>query len=138
MAALLMKILIVLVGFQVSSVGVRALDLQKMISRTCNGDKYQSWDYCYDLPREIVNDLVDQTPDATLYELYITKTYYDCGLMYGHGYCYEGLSPQDCQQCMQSAKNQLWEGCNYWALGAQIQLFGCRIRYENYTFHNDG
>ncbi|KAI4370321.1 hypothetical protein MLD38_018684 [Melastoma candidum] len=107
------------------------------LSRICNGETFPSqWHEKY-YPETLVQKIVDNTPDADGYEYYTTDKYYSVDF-FGHGVCIEGMPREDCSACLKAARDNLWSNCTKWSVGAQIQLQGCRIRYEKYHFNNDG
>ncbi|KAI4370320.1 hypothetical protein MLD38_018683 [Melastoma candidum] len=107
------------------------------LSRICNGNIFPGYWHEKDYPETLVQKIVDNTPDADGHEYYTHDKYYSVDFC-GHGVCTAGMSREDCSTCLKAARDNLWGKCNKATVGAQVQLRGCRIRYEEYHFNNDG
>jgi len=55
--------------------------------------------------------------------------------VYGLAQCRGDLNSSDCKQCSSMAKARLVKGCN--KTSGFIQLDGCLLRYDNYSFYSD-
>lgn len=103
-----------------------------MVSRRCNNNLYTSGDpFAYSLDY-VLNDLVTVTPNRQGYDYY-TNSPYPTSIAYGHATCNQGLSSSDCVTCVMSARDQLLNVC-LMSVGAQIVLYDCKMRYEQYPF----
>ncbi|KAF7848593.1 hypothetical protein BT93_L1817 [Corymbia citriodora subsp. variegata] len=101
------------------------------LNKICNGQQY----YAYGPYGNTVNAVLDDLSANTATHGY---NYYSSSLdsnfqCWGHGACSGVLGQPDCTTCISSARQQLFQECSY-AIGAQIQLQDCRVRYEMYSF----
>ncbi|KAI4371879.1 hypothetical protein MLD38_010176 [Melastoma candidum] len=109
-----------------------------LVSRICNPHVISFADELYDLAPNLVENLVDRTPKhvGLLFRFQIRgKDIFGNihGPLYGVGYCSASLTPNDCSDCLVSAKTKLYEECSLHGIGAQVHLKDCDIRYENYN-----
>lgn len=85
----------------------------------CNGE---TGEYLHGIDVDhVVNNLVSNTPNMG----------YDCYNTYGHAACGGRLIKEDCTTCLNAAIENF---CNPYRTGNQVQLYDCRIRFENYPF----
>ncbi|OWM88872.1 hypothetical protein CDL15_Pgr020826 [Punica granatum] len=74
--------------------------------------------------------------DERGYDLYISKGVPPDAprvFFFGHGAWDGMLSHQECEDCLGEAHDQLNDFCASYT-GGQIQLRGCRLRFEEYPF----
>ncbi|KAI6678556.1 hypothetical protein NL676_039352 [Syzygium grande] len=102
-----------------------------MLNTICNGQQYFPLGPFTDTVNAALDDLSANT--ATHGYNYYSAVLDSTGPCWAHGACNGVLGPPDCTACINSARQQLFYQCTH-AIGGQIQLQDCRVRYEDYSF----
>ncbi|XP_039170608.1 antifungal protein ginkbilobin-2-like [Eucalyptus grandis] len=110
---------------------VRGLTNTTVMYSICNVQMYvPSTEYGH-LVVETLRDLVQETP-MWAYGYYNQRPGSE-QTVYGHGDCHWKLSQPNCYNCTHLALQTITRQCLN-AVGAQVQLVACRMRYEDYVF----
>lgn len=119
-------IAIVLIGFLMVCDTASSGAITDLLEGSCDADKFPYEWHEKDYTKKIVQDIVDNTPNADGSYFYRDEQYYAIHF-YGHGECTQTLGRDDCSQCLKAAQDHLWWHCDPWCMGSWVQLVDCRI-----------
>lgn len=106
--------------------------VMSVVSGGCNVVNYTSGDPFEHSLHYLLPILETLTANQPEYDYY-TQSPYPESVAYGQGFCSTSLTFTDCVTCISYVKEQLVGDCPN-SIGAQLVLYDCQMRYEQYPF----